>query len=58
MLLLAQVKSEDLAPIDAKGEIVGLQIRLVLRHWARLLVHLFCAPILGLSNRELARFTI
>ena len=26
MLLLAQVTSEDLAPIDAKGEIVGLKI--------------------------------
>ena len=27
MLLLAQVISEDLAPIDAKGEIVELKIR-------------------------------
>ena len=48
MLLLAQVKSEDLAPIDAKGEIVELKTRLkiaslgsadspsifVLRYWA------------------------
>ena len=28
MLLLAQVTSEDLAPIDAKGEIVELKTRL------------------------------
>ena len=28
MLLLAQVKSEDLAPVDAKGEIVELKTRL------------------------------